>query len=54
MVEMLNEKANQPEGFAAGNVTCDLCGYNWVAVRPADLSKLECPNCNNMVQFEES
>lgn len=31
---------------------CDLCGYKWVAVRPEGLTKLECPNCGNMVNFE--
>lgn len=34
------------------NVKCDICGYQWVAVRPEGLTKLECPNCGNMVQFE--
>ena len=33
-------------------VKCDLCNYQWVAVRPEGLVKLECPNCNNMVHFE--
>jgi transposase len=53
MVELLNEKANEPEGFAAGSVACDLCSYQWVAVRPAELTTLECPNCGNMASFEE-
>ena len=34
------------------SVKCDLCGKEWVAVRPLGLIKLECPNCKNMVQFE--
>ena len=33
-------------------VKCDLCGKEWVAVRPEGLTILECPNCGNMVQFE--
>lgn len=34
-------------------VKCDLCSHKWVAVRPAiGLVKLECPNCSNMVHFE--
>jgi rubrerythrin len=33
-------------------VVCDLCGHSWVAVRPQGLEKLECPNCDNMVYFE--
>ena len=32
-------------------VQCDLCSHQWVAVRPAGLIKLECPNCGNMVNF---
>lgn len=33
-------------------VKCDLCAKEWVAVRPEDVEKLECPNCGNMVHFE--
>jgi hypothetical protein len=33
-------------------VKCDLCGHEWVAVRPAGLTKLECPNCGNIGYFE--
>ena len=33
-------------------VKCDLCNHEWVAVRPEGLIKLECPNCGNMVYFE--
>ena len=33
-------------------VKCDLCSYQWVAVRPFGLTKLECPNCTNLVHFE--
>jgi protein-arginine kinase activator protein McsA len=34
------------------SVQCDLCSYKWVAVRPKDTEKLECPNCNNIVNYE--
>jgi DNA-directed RNA polymerase subunit RPC12/RpoP len=33
-------------------VECDLCSYKWVAVRPKDTEKLECPNCSNIVHYE--
>lgn len=33
-------------------VKCDLCSKEWVAVRPPGLDTLECPNCKNMVRFE--
>lgn len=33
-------------------VKCDLCGKEWTAVRPEGLNKLECPQCGNMVLFE--
>jgi len=36
----------------ASKVKCDLCSYEWIAVRPEGLIKLECPNCENMVHFE--
>jgi len=34
------------------NVQCDLCGFEWTAVRPLGLEKLECTRCGNMVHFE--
>ena len=39
--------------FEASLVCCDLCGYKWAAVRPMGIEKLECPNCSNMVYFED-
>lgn len=45
-----NEKERMK--FETSLVKCDLCSYHWVAVRPFGLTKLECPNCNNMVYFE--
>jgi len=38
--------------YEASLVKCDLCTHQWVAVRPAGLTILECPNCDNMVTFE--
>ena len=40
------------ESFDVGNVECDLCEYNWVACRPPDVLKLECPNCGNMSNYK--
>lgn len=55
MVEMLNEKANQSEqAWAAGAVTCSICTHAWVAARPANTTKLECPNCGNFSEVEEN
>ena len=46
------EKLAEYEGkWEASSVKCDLCSHEWVAVRPEDLIKLECPNCGNMVTF---
>jgi len=49
MVELLNEKAAESDGdlWASGTVKCDVYNYEWVAVRPAFLDHLECPNCSN-------
>ena len=40
------------EKYEVSKVKCDLCSYEWVAVRPLGLTKLECSNCKNMVYFE--
>jgi len=32
-------------------VKCDICSHTWVAVRPLDTPKLECPNCHNICNF---
>ena len=34
-------------------VKCDLCEKEWIAVRPEGLDKLECPNCGNIVNFDD-
>ena len=46
---MNNEEKDPHE---VSKVKCDLCGYTWIAVRPEGLIKIECPNCENMVYFE--
>lgn len=33
-------------------VSCDLCGHIWVAVRPVGVEQLECPNCGTIGNFE--
>lgn len=53
MVEMLNEKASELEGFAYEPVICDLCNFRWVAVRPYGTKELQCPNCRNTTTFKE-
>lgn len=40
------------EPHEVSTVKCDLCGFEWVAVRPLGLDKLECKQCRNMVHFE--
>lgn len=52
MVEMLNEKAAEQDGvWASGFVVCDICTHEWIAVRPAETDRLECPNCGNITTF---
>lgn len=41
------------DGWIAKYVQCDLCSHKWTAVYLAELDKLECPNCNNMVIFHK-
>lgn len=44
---------DEPEtGWIGEDVECDLCGHKWKAVYHEDCEKLECPNCENMVNFE--
>ncbi len=33
-------------------VKCSVCNHSWTAVRPKGLQKLECPNCEGLVDFE--
>lgn len=42
----------EKEPHEVSTAKCNLCGKEWVAVRPKGLTELECPNCKNMVQFE--
>lgn len=41
------------KGWLGNMVKCDLCAHEWVAVYHVDCDRLECPNCLNMVLFEE-
>ena len=54
MVEMLNEKAEEPESTAwlTGPVVCLICSHQWIAVRPALVDSLECPNCRNITEAD--
>lgn len=49
-IQDFNFKKKDPHEVS--KVKCDLCGKEWIAVRPEGLTELECPNCENMVQFE--
>jgi len=40
------------KGWIGESVKCNLCSYEWVAVRHEDSDRLECPNCENIVHFE--
>lgn len=40
-------------GWLSDKVTCDICIHSWVAVYHEDCEKLECPNCEQMTNFEE-
>ena len=41
------------EGWTADYVQCDLCSHKQTAVYPAELDRIECPECSNMVMFEK-
>lgn len=49
---MSKNKDYESDPHEVSKVKCDLCGFGWIAVRPEGLEKLECPNCANMVYFE--
>lgn len=37
-----------------GPVSCEFCGFEWVAVWPTGLpTRLECPDCHKLTRFEE-
>jgi len=46
------DKKFKREFWEASKVKCDLCGYEWWAVRPDGLIKLECPHCHYVAYFE--
>jgi len=39
-------------GWIASEVKCDLCGHEWVASFLHGTERLECPNCENIVEYE--
>lgn len=49
--KLLSASSVEDKPHETSLVMCDLCNHEWVAVRPDGLTELECPNCNNMVQF---
>jgi len=48
--EMATQLENEPHEVST--VKCDICTYEWIAVRPLGLVELECLNCANMTGFE--
>jgi hypothetical protein len=44
--------ATEEESFKGEKVKCDLCSHQWIAVYHEDTEKLECPNCENLANFE--
>jgi formate dehydrogenase maturation protein FdhE len=46
------KQENDEDGWIAEYVQCDLCSHKWTAVYLAKLIRLECPNCTNMVIFD--
>lgn len=42
----------KPMGWISAKVECDICSHNWVAAYPEYADKLECPNCNQLANFE--
>ncbi len=49
-LSVIGEGIGQDEAWAGGPVQCPLCAHEWVSVRPATTERLECPNCENMVE----
>ena len=50
--KLVSSEINHKDPHEVSNVKCDLCGKEWLAVRPEGIIKLECPNCHNNVNFE--
>ncbi len=40
------------EVWVGAQMGCDLCGHRWTAVYYQASEKLQCPECKNMVSFE--
>ena len=43
---------SQTEPHEVSKTICDVCNYEWVAVRPLGVAMLECPHCGRLVTFE--
>lgn len=51
-VEGVKDMIMNYDPHEVSQVKCCVCSHSWVAVRPKGLKKLECPNCEGMVDFE--
>jgi hypothetical protein len=51
-VEGVNDIIMNYHPHEVSKVECSVCKHSWVAVRQKGLQKLECPNCELMVDFE--
>jgi hypothetical protein len=52
LFEIPYNELKQYDPHEASMVSCDICTHEWVAVRPAGLTKLQCPNCLKVAHFE--
>lgn len=52
-VECANDIIMNYDPHEVSQVKCLVCEHSWVAVRPKGVKKLECPNCQGMVDFED-
>lgn len=42
----------QEIGWTGAKIKCTICEHEWVAMFPAELDRIECPNCKNIVRYE--
>ena len=42
-----------PDGYFDGNVTCDVCGYQFVLVAAMCAPIINCPECEGTVTYDE-
>lgn len=48
----LENKLLSKSKHEVSSVKCDICNHKWVAVRLFGLQRLECPNCEHLVNFD--